>query len=284
MKWPYACLMACALLWSSGGLVIKLVDWSPLAIAGGRSAIAAATILLLRPRRKMEWNSWAVACAVAYSATVIMFVTATKWTTAANAIFLQFTAPVYVAVLGGPLLGERTSRADWMRMAFAQAGISLFFLGDLSWGGAMGNLIALGSGFSFAALVVLLRKQRDANPVDSVLLGNLLTVAVCWPAMIGPLPSANNLIGLVYLGVFQLGLSYLLYIRASRHVPALSAILICMIEPVLNPIWVLLVIGEVPGWLALAGGAMVIGSAIAQGWASAMKSPVQVPEKEDALA
>lgn len=258
---PQLLLVITALLWSLGGLFIKLVDWNAMAIAGGRSLIAVAVIWLFLPGHRFRFTRWVVAGALAYSATVITFVAATRWTTAANAIFLQFTAPVYVAALGGWFLGEKSSRADWFRMAAAQGGILLFFLDGLSWGGTVGNLVGLFSGVSFAFLILLLRKQKDANPVDSVLLGNLLTVLVCLPWMIGPLPSGKSLVGVLFLGVFQLGISYLLYTRAIKRVPALPAVLIGMIEPILNPLWVLIVIGETPSLMALTGGAIVIGAA-----------------------
>lgn len=271
MKHAQLLLIMTALLWSMGGILIKLVDWTPLAIAGGRSAFAAATIWLLLPPHRIRINRWVLAGAVAYSATVITFVTATKWTTAANAIFLQFTAPLYVALLGRWFLGENASNGDWFRIILAQIGIVLFFFDDLSWGSTAGNLVGLISGLCFACLVLLLRKQKDANPVDSVLVGNLLTVTVCLPFMIGPLPSAQSLLGVACLGIFQLGLSYYLYTRAIKYVRALPAILIGMIEPVLNPIWVAIFLHEAPGILPLIGGAIVIGAALLQGIASARR-------------
>ncbi len=274
---PETLLLVSSLLWSTGGLFIKLVDWNPLAIAGGRSIFAAATIWLLLPRHRVRWTRLSIGGAIAYSATVMTFVMATKWTTAANAIFLQFTAPVYVAVFGARFLGEKVSSADWARMAVAQGGILLFFLDGLSWTGARGNAMGLVSGVCFAAMIVLLRKQKDANPVDSVLLGNMLTVMIAFPAMLGPLPSVKSLLTLMFLGTVQLGLAYFLYARAIKHVPALTAILIGMIEPVLNPLWVLLVLREIPNWPALAGGSLVVGAALAQGLAAARGNRLPPP-------
>lgn len=265
MKHAQLLLIITAVLWSLGGLLIKLVDWTPLAIAGARSAFAVATIWLLLPKHRIRISPLVLAGAAAYSATVMTFVTATKWTTAANAIFLQFTAPVYVAILGHWFLGEKTVLGDWARMAVAQFGIVLFFLDDLSWGGTLGNFVGLISGFCFACMVLLLRKQKHANPVDSILLGNLLTVAICLPFMIGPMPSGRSLAGIACLGIFQLGLSYFLYTQAIKHVPALPATLIGMIEPVLNPIWVAIFLGEAPNAPPLIGGCIVIGAAVWQG-------------------
>jgi drug/metabolite transporter (DMT)-like permease len=268
MNRPHVLLVLTAVLWSLGGLFIKLTDWNALSVAGARSAIAAGVVWLLLPHGKIRLTKVVLAGALAYSATVITFVAATKWTTAANAIFLQFTAPLYVAVFGSYFLGEKTSKSDWARMGLAQVGILLFFIDGLSWGGTTGNLLGLLSGFAFACLILLLRKQKDANPIDSVLIGNLLTAAICLPFMFGPLPSMKTVLAIVFLGVFQLGLSYVLYTSAIKHVRALPAVLIGMIEPVLNPIWVLIVLGEKPRVLALIGGGMVVAAAVLQGWAS----------------
>lgn len=269
MSQPQLLMVITALLWSVGGLFIKIVDWNAMAIAGGRSFFAAIILWSLLPKRTFRLNRWVLAGAAAYSLTVITFVAATRWTTAANAIFLQFTAPVYVAALGGWFLGEKSSPGDWTRMAIAQLGILLFFLDGLTWGGTAGNLLALVSGVGYASLILLLRKQKDANPVDSVVLGNVATVIVCLPWMVGPLPDGKSILAIAFLGLFQLGLSYYLYTKAIKFVPALSAILIGMIEPVFNPVWVLLVLGERPTLLAIAGGMVVMGAACAQGIAGA---------------
>jgi drug/metabolite transporter (DMT)-like permease len=253
-------LIIAAVLWSSGGLLIKLVAWNPLAIAGGRSAIAALVILAFRRRMRFTWSAPQVGGAVCYAATVILFVLATKWTTAANAILLQYTAPIYVALLSYWLLRERITKSDLTAIAATFGGMILFFLDDLSGGGIAGNFIAILSGFAFAGTALFLRKQRDGSPIESVFLGNILAFLIGFPFMFQALPGASSWLGLILLGVFQLGCSYILYAEAMKSVTALEGILIPIIEPVLNPIWVFLILGEKPGRWAVLGGAVVLAS------------------------
>jgi drug/metabolite transporter (DMT)-like permease len=265
-KHPVLLLILAALLWSTGGLLIKLVDWNTLAIAGSRSAIAAATLYLLLPRTRWTFSKAQIGGAIAYTATVVLFVAATRLTTAANAIFLQYTAPVYVAILGALLLREFPAKIDYLLMLLALLGIGMFFFEQLHFEGFWGNICALASGLSFAFLVIALRKQKDASPVDTILLGNILTAVVCAPFFFsGPMPGVQSIAVLLVLGVFQLGLSYVFYAAAIKHVRALDTVLIGIIEPILNPLWVLLVIGEVPGRWPLAGGAMVLLAATLRG-------------------
>jgi drug/metabolite transporter (DMT)-like permease len=134
----------------------------------------------------------------------------------------------------------------------------LFFLDDLTTGGFWGNVCAISSGATFACFVLFMRKQKDDSPVESVLLGNILTALVGLPFMFEAMPNASSWIGLVLLGVFQLGLSHALYATAIKHVTALEAILIPVIEPILNPLWVLLIVGETPGPWAFLGGLIIL--------------------------
>ncbi len=273
-------LLAAAILWSLGGLLIKLVPWPPVAIAGGRSAIAALLFYAVRGKKQTKWSWLLAGGAVAYAGTVITFVVATKMTTAANAILLQYTAPIYVAVLGAWLLKERTKRADWFVVIIVVAGMALFFLDDLSPGDMLGNLFAILSGICFATLVILLRLQKEGSPLESVLYGNVLTFIVGLPFMFGTSPGMTGLAGLTFLGLFQLGLSYLFYVAAIRHVTALEAILVPVVEPILNPVWVLLVIGEVPGFYAIIGGIVVIVTITWRCIASARAGPATCPQVE----
>lgn len=251
-------LVLAAMLWSMGGLLIKIIAWHPMAIAGGRSAIAALFLFLLLEKRRPRWSWQMAAGALAYASTLTFFVAATKTTTAANAILLQYTAPVYVAILGAWLLKERTKPADWAVIAVIVLGIAMFFLDDISAGNRLGNILAIISGISFALLIVLFRLQKDAAPVESVFWGNVLTALISLPFIRAPFPDINGLVALLVLGVLQIGLAYLLYTAAIRHVTALEGILIPTIEPVLNPVWVFLIIGEQPGLWALTGGIIVI--------------------------
>jgi drug/metabolite transporter (DMT)-like permease len=259
-------MAAAALCWSLGGLLIKSVAWPPLAVAGGRGFIAAAFLAVFAPRFRFTWSAAQIGGAVAYAATTILFVTATKLTTAANAILLQYTAPVWIALFGAWFLGERATRADWLTIAIVFCGMGLFFCDDLRLAGLAGNLIALASGVAFAAMTLLLRKQKDTSAEESIFLGNLLAGVVGLPFMFSAqtFPSVRGWIALALLGVVQLGVSYLLYARAIRHITALEAVLIPVIEPILNPIWVLLALGERPGPLSLLGGVIVLAAVTAR--------------------
>lgn len=260
-------LLATAVMWSLGGVLVKSLDWPSMAKAGGRSAIACVILWAWLRRPHFSWRPAQIGAAVAYAATVSLFVLANDRTTAANAIFLQYTGPIYVALLSPWLLGERIRRADWVCIAVALAGIVLFFRDQFSARGLSGILCGLGSGVAFGVMVVLLRKERDASPASALLLGNLLTAAIGLPFAFGhPLPAAQ--VGaLAVLGVVQLGIPYILYSVAIRRVTALEAVLIPMLEPILNPLWVALAQGEWPGPWSLAGGALVLGAVLARGWA-----------------
>jgi drug/metabolite transporter (DMT)-like permease len=253
-------LLASAIGWSLGGLLLKSADWPPLAVAGGRGAVAAVFLLLVGGRSlRFTWSPLQLGAAVAYATCTVLFAAANKYTTAANAILLQYTAPVWVALIGTWFLGERTTRTDWYTIAAVFAGMVLFLYDGLRGGHLGGILLAAASGAGFAALVVLLRKQKDGSPLESIILGNALGGLVGLPAMLAaPLPSPQTTGILLLLGVVQLGIPYLLYARAIRHVTALEAVLIPVIEPVLNPIWVMLALGEKPSALACAGGALVL--------------------------
>ena len=252
-------LALAAALWSTAGLLIKLVDWNPVAISGTRSLISGIVVLLYLRNFRIHWSKPLVFGSIAYSSTVILFVVSNKLTTAANTILLQYTAPVWVAILSGWLLKEKIHRYDWVSIALTLCGMALFFKDSLHAGGMTGNLLAILSGVGLSLVVVCMRLQKDAFPVETVLLGNFLTFFVTLPVILAsPMPSGKSIIGLILLGVFQLGFAYILYAKAIPHVTALEAILIPVIEPLLNPLWVFLFAGEKPGFWALCGGSVVI--------------------------
>jgi drug/metabolite transporter (DMT)-like permease len=258
-------LIISAVLWSLGGVLIKLVEWHPFAIAGMRSAISVVVLFLAVRRPRFTWSVTQISCAVAYAGTVVMFAVANKHTTAANAILLQYTAPIYIALLSAWFLGERTGILDWITIALVLCGMTLFLLDGLSTGNWLGNGLALASALTFAWLVLLMRRQRDESSIESVILGNVIAALIGLPFMFGQMPGAKSWLGLLLLGVFQLGIPYLLYVKAIRHVTALEAVLIPVIEPLLNPLWVMLTIGEKPSGLALIGGAIVLGAVVGRG-------------------
>ncbi len=251
-------LMVTAVLWSLGGVLIKWVSLPPLAVAGLRSAIALPILLIFFKRRAVNFSAAQLIGGVCYAATVIFFVYATKLTTAGNAILLQYTAPVYVALFSGWLLNEKIRWFDWTAIAAVLCGMSMFFMDQLSTGEMTGNILAVISGFSFASLVLFMRKQKDASPAGSAILGNVLTSLICLPWMVNSWPGTTDWGLLVLLGVFQLGLSYVCYTLAIKKVTAMEGILIPMLEPILNPLWTFLFLGERLGLWALLGGFLVI--------------------------
>ena len=254
-------LLAAALCWSAGGLLIKWIPWPPLAVASGRGLLAALVLALATRGLRFTWTRVQVGAAVAYALCTIGFVVATKLTTAANAILLQYTAPIWIALFGASVLGERTTRSDWWAVGVTLAGMLLFFADSLRWSGVLGNLIGVASGISFAAMTLLMRKQKQGSVTESIILGNLIAGAtgLFW-LVEAPGLNASGWVALLALGVIQLGLSYMLYARAIKHVTALEAVLIPVIEPILNPVWVMLFVGERPGPLSLCGGLLVLGA------------------------
>jgi drug/metabolite transporter (DMT)-like permease len=255
-------LLLASLGWSLAGVLFKLVDWPPLAAAGGRGLIAALFLVAVRGRAlHLRLNRLQLATALAYAGCTILFAVANKLTTAANAILLQYTAPVWIALAGAWFLGERATRADWLTIAACFGGMALFLYEGLQLNSLAGILVALASGVFFAAMILLLRRQKDGSPLEAIILGNLLGFVIGLPAMWSAgLPSAGSAGALLLLGVVQLGIPYLLYSRAIPHVTALEAALLPVIEPILNPVWVMLVVGERPAPLSLLGGAIVLGA------------------------
>src|SRR5467141_3713804 len=169
---PPVLLLLAALLWSLGGVLIKSIEWHSMAIAGARSAIAIPLMLACIGRPHFTFSRAQIGGALGYAATVVLFVFATRMTTAANAIFLQYTAPIYVAILGRWYLSERPLPIDWWVIAVALGGIALFFVDRLTTSGFWGNIVALASALAFASLVIFLRKERTGSPINSIILGN----------------------------------------------------------------------------------------------------------------
>ncbi len=250
-------LLTAAVLWSFGGVLIKLIVWNPLAIAGMRSAIAGLFLILFLRKPKISCSKVQLACAIAYACTTTAFVVGNKLTTAANVILLQYTAPIYVALFGSWFLNERARLFDWVVILICLGGMVLFFLDELTFGRLWGNVISVFSGITFGAMILLLRKQKSGSPLESVLLGNILVALVMLPFMFDSMPDMRSWMGLGLLGTFQLGLSYVLYSIAIKRVTALEGVLVPIVEPVLNPVWVFLLIGESPGPWAIAGGIVV---------------------------
>src|ERR687893_860738 len=211
---PILFVLAAALLWSTGGLFIKATELSAFELSFGRSLLAALTVAYFTRRRGFRLNAFTAAAALLYAALLLLFVLATKLTTAANAIFLQYTAPVYVLVFEPLVFKEKYRRSDFLVVAACVAGIALFFVGRLRPEEMQGNLLALVSGLCFAAFMLLIRLPRAGrvNRASSIIYGNLLLAAVCAPAFFrgAHKVSASDLGVIVFLGVVQIGLAYTL--------------------------------------------------------------------------
>jgi drug/metabolite transporter, DME family len=251
-------ILAAAALWSTAGAAIKLCSLNAWQISFGRSLVAAFVLWLFLPGARARPTRSTFAVAAAYAVTVVLFTVANKLTTSANAIFLQDTAPLYVLLLSPLLLRERPTRGELLSVPLFLLGLLLFFRDRLTPGQVSGNLIALLSGVAFALCILGLRRL-GGNNAPAVLWGNLLAGAASLPGSLGgPSLTPRDVAIVLFLGVFQLGLSYALFSRGLRHTPATEASLLALLEPVLNPVWAFLLAGERPGPWALAGGSLVL--------------------------
>ncbi|BDU76824.1 DMT family transporter [Mesoterricola sediminis] len=276
-------LVAASLLWSSSGIFIKVLSLSAFQISFHRSLVAAAAIVLFQTLRGRPWSlprdPLSIGGSLVYAFVLVGFVSATKLTTAANAIFLQYAAPIYLLFLE-PLVFRKPFQArDSLAVAACVGGMALFFAGHLERGGLLGNALALLSGLLLALFSLLLKWKRvkapDHDPIGMVILGNLFTAAVCLP-FVAPrfAVGGREALVLLYLGAFQLGLAYMLFNAGMRYLSATAALITCMLEAVFNPVWVFLGIGERPAPQALAGGTIILAVIL---WYNLRKAPVPGP-------
>jgi drug/metabolite transporter (DMT)-like permease len=252
-------IVIAALLWSTGGIGIKAVDDPPLKVTFYRSVFAAITLFLVFPREARVRPTPAFLTAIiAYGTCLTTFVVATKWTTAANAIFLQYAGVVWVLLLSPLVVREPMKRRDVIAIVAAMSGMALFFVGKFEARGMAGNAMALVSSIFFATMILALRREH-ASSRAAVIWGNVVLAAVMFPFVAGDLSlSLKSFLALLFLGVFQIGLAYAFFVKGLQHVTATEASLTGMLEPVANPIWVLLFLGETPSVFAIAGGAIVL--------------------------
>ena len=257
---------AAALLWSTGGLGIKAVAEPALKVTFYRSLFAAMALMIFLPRDAWATRRWSstpafIAAIVSYAACLTTFVIATKWTTAANAIFLQYAGAIWVLLLSPLVVHEPMRARDATAIGAALGGMALFFVGRFETRGMAGNAMALLSSVFFAALILLLRREHEASRA-TVTWGNVLTAIAVLPFIDFAL-SPISLAVLVFLGAFQIALAYFLFTRGLAYVTATQASLTGMLEPICNPLWVFLIIGERPSPFAIAGAAVVL---TAIGW------------------
>jgi drug/metabolite transporter (DMT)-like permease len=286
-------LASAALLFSTGGAAIKAADFTAWQITCLRSGIAAVAIWLMTREARRAWTARTMAVGVAYAATLTLFVLANRLTTAANTIYLQSTAPLYLALLAPWLLREPTRRQDLVFMAAVGVGLALFFVGvdppaETAPNPLRGNMLALASGFFWALTVCGLRWMGSAggkrgSAAVAVVAGNAIAFLAALPFA---LPFGSHTAGdwalIGYLGVFQIALAYVLVTRALTTMPALEASLILLIEPVLNPVWAWIFQGERPGIWALIGGGVILGATMIRAVLDARRGPEAAEGRLDA--
>ena len=270
---PIVLILFAVLLWSTGGLFIKMTTLDAFAVNAGRSLLAALTVAIFTYRKGLRLDKFTLLTSFLYAGTLTCFVYANKNTTAANAIFLQYTAPIYILILSPFILKEKFRYADLITVIVCLAGMSFFFLepqnnaNKLAADVFTGNIAALASGIFFGLYFVFLRHPRSLqkNPALSVFYGNLIIVLLMLPFLMNnpPNPNQTDIAAVLFLGVFQIGIAYILFTKGiSEGVRSLDASIIGFIEPLLNPVWVFLFVGERPSWWALIGGAIVISAVI----------------------
>lgn len=270
-----------AVLYSIGGLCIKLIPWGGMAINGGRTAIALVVIGLYQWKtgHRPRWNRWILVGALAVCGTNILFSMANKMTTAANTIVLQFTAPIFVILLSILCFHKRPSRLDLGACAAVLAGIVFFFLDSLSTGGGLGNLLALLSGLSYAG-VFLMNDMPDSDAISSVFWGAVISAVIGIPFLFAETDfSPPILASLTVLGVLQVGLAYVLLTIGLKTTQPVTASLVSGIEPVLNPVLVAVFYHELIGPTALVGAVIVVGSVLVYNIILARRRPGHAQSK-----
>lgn len=274
-------IVAAAVLFSTGGAAIKSTSFDGfsggIAVACLRSGVAAVAIALFLPRSRRNWSWRTLVVGATFAVTLILFVAANKLTTSANTIFLQSTAPLWIAVSAPFLLRERVSRLDVAFMAVLGAGLALFFVDapaavKTAPQPLLGNLLAVVSGVGWAGTLMGLRWLGRREGADSAaaatVAGNLIAFLVCLPVAVGPATHAagRDWLLIAYLGIVQIGLAYLFVTKAMPHLRALEVSLLLFVEPALNPVWSWLIHGETVGALSIAGGIVILGATAAKTW------------------
>lgn len=261
-------MAACAGLWSIAGIFIKMIPWNPFVISGLRSLIAAAVVAVFMyvTKKQVKINRASVISGFFIMGTFFAFVSANKMTTAANAIVLQFTSPVFILIISALVFHQRFHKADLITVVVTLFGISLFFFDKLGSGSLLGNCLGIIAGLFMAGMYVVTGRTDEDSRMSGILLGHVFTALIGVPMIfVFPTPVSSTAIwSILALGVIQLGIPYILYGLAVKSCPPLACSLIGAIEPLLNPVWVFLFNGEVPGLYALIGGVIVI-SAVT-GW------------------
>ena len=257
-------MLCCAALWSIAGIFIKLIPWNAFAVASMRSLVAGTVIAVYMALRRYRFvlSRRALIAGLLEGGVYLCFVCANKLTTAANAIVLQFTSPVFIVIYSALFFGEKIKKSDLTVVLFTLAGIALFFLDQLKPGYILGNFVAIAAGMFMAGMFVAVGELNAEERFSGILNGQILTFLVGLPVFLITKPEITStaVISILILGVFQLGLSYVLYVKASEYCPPLACCLLGAVEPLLNPVWVAIFDGEKPGVFALIGAVIVIAS------------------------
>jgi drug/metabolite transporter (DMT)-like permease len=252
-------IVTTALLWSLAGVFIKFLDLPPLTIVFYRSVFAALVFTPFLRRKDWRIDRPILISVISYTAAISAFVSANKLTTAANAIVLQYTAPLFVFLFSGLVLGEKISRLNGFTLAASMIGVAIIFLGSAGQPDMAGVLLALLSGVLFAAYMINLRKTQAVSPVYLTWINNLVCALLLLLVVKSQLGLTSTQLGIVaVMGAVQLGLPYFLFSKGLQTVPLQEASLIALIEPVLNPLWVALTVGEIPSFATLAGGGLIV--------------------------
>jgi drug/metabolite transporter (DMT)-like permease len=269
-----AYMILAAILWSTGGVIVKSLALNSFQISFYRSLFALLPLVIFFKPRSLSFDKTTLLSGIFYAGIVVLFVFATKKTTAANAILLMYTAPVYVLVLSHFILHERFRISDILVMMVCFTGLILFFIDRISMTGMIGNILGALSGICYAVFTVLLRKKRDQSPESALIIGNGMVVLLAFVMLISQADqnqrfseffvSWKDMLFLFFLGVFQIGIPYLLMTLAVKHLRAMEASLAGILEPILNPLWVVLFIGERPSSNAILGGLLILAAVIFQ--------------------
>lgn len=257
-------MLVCATLWSIAGILIKVIPWTDFSVAAMRGLIAGITIAVYMALKKYRFilNKKTLITGILSAMVYTCFVCSNKMTTAANAIVLQFTSPVFIVIFTTVIYKTGIRRADLLVVLFTLAGITLTFLDKLESGYILGNFVAVGAGMFMAGMFVSVGNCEGEERFSGILLGQFFTFLIGLPSVIISKPEFTPAAtaAILALGVFQLGISYILYIKSSKYCPPLACCLLGAVEPLLNPVWVMIFDGETPGVLALVGGIIVIAS------------------------
>lgn len=268
-------MLICAVLWSTGGILIKLISWSPLLIAGARSLISAGVLglYMIYSNTPIKVCKYSIGAGIGLCGCCTLFVLANRLTTAANAIVLQYSAPIFILIITAFIFKQKLRKKEILAVAGTMFGIILFFFDQLSPGNIVGNIAAIIAGIFLAVMFVMVGQggNDDSIRMSGILFAHLMTAVIGIPiGVVGTTSvSGMEIFYIVILGIFQLGIPYVLYAIASRDCPPLACSLIGMVEPLLNPVWVFIFAGEMPGIFALVGAAVII--AVVTWWCATEK-------------